>query len=289
MGKTPLLEVFADYPTSIIYFYNTTLKKDVMTKHSRRQFFTNIVPVAIGTKIGLTNANDLWNSTETTSENKLKIVVVGAHPDDPEVTCGGVMALYSNLGHEVVSAYLTRGEAGISGKSYEESAKIRTAEALAACDILKVRPEFIGQIDGNCEITKERYSQMIDFLKKEEPDIIITHWPIDAHRDHRICSILVYDAWLMLKSKSALYYSEVLSGSQTQNFNPTDYIDITSVIKQKHQSCFAHVSQKIEENYQNIHGPMERFRGMEFGCDYAEAFTRHVKSPGIYLNNFTST
>jgi LmbE family N-acetylglucosaminyl deacetylase len=254
-----------------------------MKKHTRRQFLTNTVPITFGTAIGLTNASALESSTATSFEKKMKILVVGAHPDDPETMCGGVMALYSNLGHEVVSAYLTRGEAGIKGKSYEESAKIRTAEALTACDILKVRPEFIGQIDGNCEITKERYSQIINFFKKEDPDIIFTHWPIDTHRDHRICSILVYDAWLILEHKSAFYYCEVMSGIQSQNFTPTDYIDITGVVKQKHKACFAHVSQKIEETYQDHHGKMEIFRGMEFGCHYAEAFVRHVKSSGIYL------
>jgi len=257
-----------------------------MTKHTRRELLTLAVPVTIGASIGLTSTSALANSTSTTtslSEKKMKIVVVGAHPDDPETICGGIMALYSTLGHEVVSVYLTRGEAGIEGKSHEESARIRTAEALKACDILKVRPEFIGQIDGNCEITRERYAPLLDFFKKEEPDIILTHWPIDSHRDHRICSILVYDAWLNLGRKSALYYCEAMSGVQSQNFTPTDYIDITSVVKQKHKACFAHVSQEMEETYKDHHGKMELFRGMEFGCEYAEAFVRHVKSPGIYL------
>ncbi len=254
-----------------------------MTKQSRRKFLTNSIPITIGTTIGLTNVSALGNTTPTPFEKKVKIVVVGAHPDDPETMCGGLMALHSNLGNEVVSVYLTRGEAGIEGKSHEESAKIRTAEAFTACKILKARPELIGQIDGNCEITRERYVPLIDFLKKEEPDIIITHWPIDSHRDHRICSILVYDAWLNLGSKAALYYGEVMSGVQSQNFNPTDYVDISSVIKQKHAACFAHVSQKIEETYQEHHGKMEPFRGMEFGCEYAEAFIRHSKSPSISL------
>ena len=254
-----------------------------MTKHSRRQFFQNAIPVTVGATFGLSNVGAMSNNTSSLNEKKLKIVVVGAHPDDPETICGGIMALYSGLGHEVVSVYLTRGEAGIEGKTHEESAKIRTAEALTACAILKVRPEFIGQIDGNCEITKERYAPLLELFKKEEPDIILTHWPIDSHRDHRICSILVYDAWLNTGRKSALYYCEAMSGVQSQNFSPTDYVDITSVITQKHKACFAHVSQEIEQTYHEHHGKMEKFRGMEFGCDYAEAFVRHVKSPGIYL------
>jgi len=151
-----------------------------MSKNTRRQFLKTSVPIAIGTTIGLTQ---LHASGDKNPENKLKILVVGAHPDDPETVCGGTMALYSGMGHEVVAAYLTRGEAGIEGKSNEESASIRTAEAITSCGILKVRPAFIGQLDGSCEITADRYNQMTDFIKKEDPDIIFTHWPIDSHRD----------------------------------------------------------------------------------------------------------
>ena len=59
---------------------------------------------------------------------KLKVVVAGAHPDDPESGCGGTMLRYALAGHEVVALYLTRGEAGIRDKSHDEAAGIRTAE-----------------------------------------------------------------------------------------------------------------------------------------------------------------
>ena len=63
--------------------------------------------------------------------NRKKIMVIGAHPDDPETAAGGTMCLLSDAGHEVVSVYLTRGEAGIKGKSHDEAAAIREAEAKA--------------------------------------------------------------------------------------------------------------------------------------------------------------
>ena len=137
-----------------------------MTKITRRQLLALAAPVTIGATVGLTNTYALANNASTQFEKKMKIVVVGAHPDDPETACGGLMALYSAAGHDVVSAYLTRGEAGCKGKTHEEAARIRTAEALEACKILNVRPEFIGQIDGNCEITSKRYSVLYDLLKK---------------------------------------------------------------------------------------------------------------------------
>ncbi len=91
--------------------------------------------------------------------------------------------------------------------------------------------------------------------------------------------VLVYDAWLMLGYKSVLFYGEVMTGVQSQNFSPTDYVDITGVVDQKHKACFVHVSQEIEKTYGESHGKMEVFRGMESGFGYAEAFIRQVKSP----------
>src|SRR4051794_39013003 len=74
----------------------------------------------------------------------LKILILGAHPGDPEAGCGGTIARYTDAGHDVVALYLTRGEAGLTGKTHEQAASIRTAEAEAACRILKARAAFAG-------------------------------------------------------------------------------------------------------------------------------------------------
>ncbi|MCD6200993.1 MAG: PIG-L family deacetylase [Bacteroidales bacterium] len=215
-----------------------------------------------------------------TIRQKLKILVAGAHPDDPETGCGGTILRYTRAGHEVVAYYLTRGEAGIPGKRYDEAARIRTAELTEACRIMGARPVFGGQMDGDTEVNRQRYDEVKQMLDEEKPDIIFTHWPIDTHRDHRACSVLIYDAWLSQGMKAALYYFEVDTGGQTQHFHPTDYCDITPVIQKKHEACFVHKSQKIRETtYPEFHEKMEIFRGLEYGSDYAEAFVRHARSP----------
>ncbi len=66
----------------------------------------------------------------------LKVVCVGGHPDDPESGCGGTLSMYAAAGHKVTVIYLTRGERGIQGKSLDEAAKIRTAEAQLAMQTL---------------------------------------------------------------------------------------------------------------------------------------------------------
>ena len=203
---------------------------------------------------------------------KKKALIIGAHPDDPETGCGGTMILLKQAGYEVVSVYMTKGEAGIQGKTHEESAAIRVEEATKASQVLGVRPLFMTQIDGNAEINKARYVEMREMIAAEKPDIVFTHWPIDSPPDHRVCSLLVYDAWRRLGYSFELYYFEVMAGLQTQLFQPTDYVDISAVADQKREACYCHVSQDMKSIYEDWHDQMERFRGLEFRCQCAEAF-----------------
>jgi LmbE family N-acetylglucosaminyl deacetylase len=206
----------------------------------------------------------------------LRVVAVGAHPDDPETGCGGTMARYAAAGHRVTSLYLTRGERGIRGKSLEEAGRIRTAEAQAACRILGVRPRFAGQIDGDTATGNRRYEEFLRIVREEDPDLLFTHWPIDRHRDHRTASMLAFDAWLKMDRQFDLYYFEVSSGNQSQTFSPTHYVDITATEALKKKATYAHASQSPERLYER-HDLMNRFRGAEYRCEFAEAFVRHVQ------------
>jgi len=216
-----------------------------------------------------------WNSS---SDKKLKIIVTGAHPDDPETGAGGTISLLSKAGHEVIVYYLTRGQAGIEGISHNKAASIRIQEAKEACALLGAKPVFGNQVDGATEITAKRYKEVADFIYHEQPDMVFTQWPVDSHRDHRICSNLVYDAWLYAEKKFDLFYYEVLTGTQTQNFNPTIFVDISAEVATKHKACFVHKSQFIEKNYPNDHGLMEKFRGFQMQAKYAEAFVQQMHS-----------
>ena len=243
-----------------------------MSKMTRRDVLCAST-AAIATGVPLTAAGVAEN--QTTAAKQLKVVVAGAHPDDPESGCGGTMALYADAGHDVVSMYLTRGEAGIPGTSYEEAARIRTAEAEAACQIMGARAVFLGQIDGATEVNTKRYDEVRRALSEEEPDIVLTQWPIDTHRDHQVVSVLVYDAWLQMDKSFALYFYEVMSGEQSQHFWPTQYVDIESVATRKEQANLVHKSQNPTTDYWPQHQQMQRARGAEAGVKLAEAFIRH--------------
>lgn len=210
----------------------------------------------------------------------LRILVAGAHPDDPESACGGAIARYAQAGHEVVCLYATRGEAGISGVPHDEAARIRTAEAEAACRLLGARPVFLGQIDGATELNAARYDEAARLIEAEAPDVAFTHWPVDTHRDHRVTSMLVYDAWLRLDRPFALFFFETLTGEQTQAFHPTHYVDIAATEAIKHRACLLHESQKADEYFYPLHAQMHRLRGMEAGMPAAEAYAQHPQSRG---------
>ena len=205
-----------------------------------------------------------------------KVLVIGAHPDDPESMCAGTMLKLKAMGAEVVAVYLTSGEAGIVGKTHEQARTIRQAEARKACEVLGVRAVFLTQTDGNAEVNKERYAEMKALIEAEQPDMVIAHWPIDSHRDHRVCSILVYDAWRMTGRGFDLYYSEVMTGMQTQNFTPSLWVDITDYRDKKIEAYLCHESQELEGAVKEYHDTMERMRGMECQAKYAEAFVQQL-------------
>ena len=208
----------------------------------------------------------------------LRVLVVGAHPDDPETCCGGIIARLVAEGHEVVNAYLTRGEAGVADTPEPEAARLRTKEAETACELLGARPRFLGQIDGDTRVDADAYDQMAAVIEEEQPDIVLTHWPLDTHRDHRTVSSLVFDVWAREKARFVLLYFEALLGMQTQTFEPEIYVDISAAVKLKEEICSAHASQSPEK-LNRWHGAMETYRGGTVGFAHAEALIRQRWHP----------
>ncbi len=217
------------------------------------------------------NALPLVSAQGESGAARMTVVCVGGHPDDPESGCGGTLARYAALGHAVTVVYLTRGERGISGKSLDEAARIRSAECEAACRIIGAKPLFFGQIDGATEVTQAQADAMKRLLAAEHPDVVFTHWPVDTHIDHQVASILTMRAWMSLPT-SSLYFFEVNSGSQTEGFQPNTYVDISAVVEQKKAALFAHSSQDGQGIWRQHHEIMALWRGREVGVLAAEAF-----------------
>ena len=222
------------------------------------------------------------NAQVRAEQNKLKVMVAGGHPGDPEYGCGGTVARYAEEGHAVTLLYLNRGEGGIPGKTGKEAGAIRSAEAAKACQLLKATPLFAGQVDGHSVVDKMQYDNFARIIEDAKPDVLFTQWPIDGHPDHRATSMLCYEAWLRMGKSFALYYYEVSDGEDTLMFSPTKYVDITSAEPTKRAACYAHASQSPERFYA-LQEQVARFRGVESGVGQAEAFVRHVQSRGGLL------
>jgi LmbE family N-acetylglucosaminyl deacetylase len=221
------------------------------------------------------------DATRATAK-RLKIIVTGGHPGDPEYGCGGMVARYTDLGHEVVLLYLNKGEWPPKAEGTG-----RVAEAKAACDVLKARPLYAGQINSQAVVDAEHYAAFRKILEAENPDAVFTHWPIDNHADHRAIAMLVYDAWLKLKKRFALYYYEVSNGEDTVQFAPTHYVDISQTEPRKRRACYAHASQS-PDRYYALQEQVTRLRGIESGFRQAEGYIRHVQSPDFALPLATS-
>lgn len=213
----------------------------------------------------------LPGATNASPTTPLKVICVGAHPDDPESGCGGTLARYAALGHSVTIVYLTRGERGIDGKSLDEAARIRTAESEAACRIIGAKPVFFGQIDGATEFTRAQLESMTRLLNDERPDVLFTHWPVDTHPDHQVASLLAIRGW-MRRGTGLLYFFEVDTGDQTEGFFPNTYVDVSQVMDKKKSALFAHVSQDGQAIWREHHEVMAAWRGREVAVPAAEAF-----------------
>jgi len=206
-----------------------------------------------------------------------KVIVTGGHPGDPEYGCGGTIARFAERGHDVVLLYLNDGVP--DGRPRDG---VRVAEAARACEILKARARFAGQVDGDSVVDRAHASAFRAILESEHPDVVFTHWPIDNHADHRAMAALVYDAWLGLGRRFALYYYEVSNGEDTVQFAPTHYVDITATEATKRRACFAHASQSPEK-FTALQEQVTKLRGIERGCRQAEGFIHHVQSPDFAL------
>ncbi len=206
---------------------------------------------------------------------KLKVVVTGGHPGDPEYGCGGTIARYADQGHDVVLLYLNHGEKSCPAAGDDPGSTVRTAEAARACKILGARPAFAGQCDGHAVVDNAHYDDFRKVLDAEQPDVVFTHWPVDQHRDHSALSMLVHSAFLLGGRKFALYYYEV--GEDTMMFAPTEYVDISATEARRRSACYAHASQTPDRFYPE-QMRISRFRGDECGYSQAEAFLPHVRS-----------
>src|ERR1022692_4518292 len=106
----------------------------------------------------------LAGAAASTASRKLKAIVTGGHPGDPEYGCGGTIAPYADQGHDGALLYLNRGEKSCPETAADAAGNVRVAEAKRACEILKARPLFAGQCVGHAVVDAAHYREFRDLI-----------------------------------------------------------------------------------------------------------------------------
>ena len=218
----------------------------------------------------------------------MRVLAVGAHPDDLEILCGGTLARYVQEGHDVVMCHATNGNRGSFVHTSEEAARIRSREAKRAAELCGAEEATLGFSDGEVSAADpEQRRLVVDLVREAQPDLIITHSPGDYMGDHNEISKLVFEcsfhATLPLyeTAKPAhgtvtpIYFFDTVMGL---GFQPTEYVDVTTTIETKVAMLEAHASQLTwlrDHDGIDVVEQMRaatRFRGLQCGVRYAEGF-----------------
>ncbi|MGQ9542310.1 MAG: PIG-L deacetylase family protein [Armatimonadota bacterium] len=217
---------------------------------------------------------DRWN----------RVLVFAAHPDDEIIGCGGTIARLTAEGKQVYVVTFCAGETGYATVEQRETiAQVRQAEARACDQVLGITERVIlGKPTQGVANDRETYQQCVRLIRHYRPDLILTHWNEDKHRDHRAISALTDEArWKAYEHVLAdfgepwytpeLYYYEVLELFP----HPSLLVDISDYLPKKleamqtQQSQFAVLPGVIDY----IEG-LAKVRGYARGARYAEAFLR---------------
>lgn len=125
----------------------------------------------------------------------LRVMFIGAHPDDPDVRCSGLARTLVEAGHRVRFVSLVNGDKGHQFQSSPEVAKRRFGETREVKKTLGIEEYHVGDTP-DCELqpTLEERRRLTRLIREFAPHIIVTHRPNDYHCDHRAASMLVQDA-----------------------------------------------------------------------------------------------
>lgn len=131
---------------------------------------------------------------EMPSADHIRVLVLGAHPDDPEFHAGGLIAEHCRRGNTVKLVSVTNGAAGHHERSPGELASLRRNEAAAAGATVRCTYETWDFPDGRLQPTVEVRERIIAEIREFKPDLILTHRTNDYHPDHRAVGQAVQDA-----------------------------------------------------------------------------------------------
>jgi LmbE family N-acetylglucosaminyl deacetylase len=148
------------------------------------------------------------------------IVVILAHPDDPEFFCGATLAMWAKQGHVVDYYLLTRGDKGSQDRAMtpQELTRIREKEERSAAQVLGIRTvNFLNYEDGTLIPDLETRKAVVQIIRQEKPDVVVTCDPTNLfvrdgavnHPDHRAAGQIVIDG-LFPAAGNPMFFPELL-------------------------------------------------------------------------------
>ncbi len=223
---------------------------------------------------------------------KLDILAFGAHPDDVELGCSATLAKEVSLGKKVGIIDLTRGELGTRG-----SVAIRNTEAAMAAEILGVQVrENLDMRDGFFVNDESHQLQVIEMIRKYQPEMVLCNAIADRHIDHGKGSQLVSDACFLSgltkiethhngQKQAAWRPKVVYHYIQWQTIEPDFVVDVSAFMDVKMKAVQAYASQFYDPNSTEPVTPIAsknfldsiEYRAMDLGrlvgVAFAEGFT----------------
>ncbi|MDE3118936.1 MAG: PIG-L family deacetylase, partial [Nitrospirota bacterium] len=199
------------------------------------------------------------------NSDRIRILALGAHPDDIEVGCGGALLHYANRGQQIFLMIMTEGELG-------GDAHVRAAEQGDAAKILGAEKVYWGGYPDTAIPNDRGLVQKIERVVREvNPHMIFVHFPDDTHQDHRHLAMSTVSATRY--TKNVLFYE----GPTTQQFSPTVFVDIGEVLDAKIRALQAHASQVNKTNVEglsivDVTTSAAHFRGIQGRVKSAEGF-----------------
>ena len=209
----------------------------------------------------------------------MKILAIGAHPDDIEIFMFGLLTILKEKGNQIFTAIATDGSLG--GKVTGDALKCkRKVEAKLGLKTLS-KPIFLDILDGQLgddPVHQKKIKKMIYHIM---PDLILTHSEHDYHSDHRALSSLVKNA---VSHYVPILYCDTLMGIR---FQPNYYVDITKYFHLKKIAILKHKSQKPQK-FVNLSKLMNSYRSAQCNSPlgtYAEAYFFEPSFPFSDIRN----
>jgi len=200
----------------------------------------------------------------------MRILAIGAHPDDVEIGCGGFLAAEGLSKHIL---HLSNGET-----SKYADGETRKKEAEAAAQVLAANVHFFGIPGRKITADETLCLRLVELIREIRPDFLITHWEKDEHPDHQATHHLVRKAFFLSganvdvtappwKCRNLFYFHPFASG---YHFMAEFVLDITAFYPRKLEALRCHRSQ--ESFVLPRVDAVSRYFGQNSGIERAEPF-----------------